>query len=182
MRVRSCGTPPASGSWSATPDHQGPRAPRHRRTVHGAGGREGRGAGPHKDYVLLDCTHLGAEVLETKLPDITEFARTYLGVDPVFEPVPVMPTAHYAMGGIPTNVNAEVLRDNTTVVPGSTPPASARASRCTGRTASARTRCSTSTCSASGPAATRSSTSRAPTSRRSPTTWPAPCAACSSSP
>ena len=79
---------------------------------------EGRGAGPHRDYVLLDCTHLGAEVLETKLPDITEFARTYLGVDPVYEPVPVMPTAHYAMGGIPTNVAAEVLRDNTTVVPG----------------------------------------------------------------
>jgi succinate dehydrogenase / fumarate reductase flavoprotein subunit len=79
---------------------------------------EGRGAGPHKDYVLLDCTHLGAEVLETKLPDITEFARTYLGVDPVVEPVPVMPTAHYAMGGIPTNVKAEVLRDNDTVVPG----------------------------------------------------------------
>ena len=68
--------------------------------------------------MLLDCTHLGAEVLETKLPDITEFARTYLGVDPVYEPVPVMPTAHYAMGGIPTNVAAEVLRDNTTVVPG----------------------------------------------------------------
>ena len=79
---------------------------------------EGRGAGPHKDYVLLDCTHLGAEVLETKLPDITEFARTYLGVDPVVEPVPVMPTAHYAMGGIPTNIKAEVLRDNDTVVPG----------------------------------------------------------------
>jgi succinate dehydrogenase / fumarate reductase flavoprotein subunit len=79
---------------------------------------EGRGAGPHKDYVLLDCTHLGAEVLETKLPDITEFARTYLGVDPVTTPVPVMPTAHYAMGGIPTNVKAEVLSDNDTVVPG----------------------------------------------------------------
>jgi succinate dehydrogenase / fumarate reductase flavoprotein subunit len=79
---------------------------------------EGRGAGPNKDYVLLDCTHLGAEVLETKLPDITEFARTYLGVDPVVEPVPVMPTAHYAMGGIPTNNDAEVLADNETVVPG----------------------------------------------------------------
>lgn len=79
---------------------------------------DGRGAGPHKDYVYLDCTHLGAEVLETKLPDITEFARTYLGVDPVVEPVPVFPTAHYAMGGIPTNVKAEVLADNTTVVPG----------------------------------------------------------------
>ncbi len=79
---------------------------------------EGRGAGPNKDYVLLDCTHLGAEVLETKLPDITEFARTYLGVDPVHEPVPVMPTAHYAMGGIPTNIKAEVLADNDTVIPG----------------------------------------------------------------
>ena len=79
---------------------------------------EGRGAGPHKDYVYLDCTHLGAEVLETKLPDITEFARTYLGVDPVTEPVPVMPTAHYAMGGIPTNNNGEVLQNNDAVVPG----------------------------------------------------------------
>jgi succinate dehydrogenase / fumarate reductase, flavoprotein subunit len=79
---------------------------------------DGRGAGPHKDYVLLDCTHLGAEVLETKLPDITEFARTYLGVDPVTTPVPVMPTAHYAMGGIPTTNNAEVLSSNTTPVPG----------------------------------------------------------------
>ncbi|MGB3414458.1 MAG: succinate dehydrogenase flavoprotein subunit [Microbacteriaceae bacterium] len=80
--------------------------------------QEGRGAGPNKDYVYLDCTHLGAEVLENKLPDITEFARTYLGVDPVTEMVPVYPTAHYAMGGIPTNVNAEVLADNTTVVEG----------------------------------------------------------------
>ncbi len=79
---------------------------------------EGRGAGPNKDYVLLDCTHLGAEVLETKLPDITEFARTYLGIDPVTEPLPGMPTAHYAMGGIPTNVDAQVLKDNTTVIPG----------------------------------------------------------------
>jgi succinate dehydrogenase / fumarate reductase flavoprotein subunit len=79
---------------------------------------EGRGAGPNKDYVYLDCTHLGAEVLEKKLPDITEFARTYLGVDPVTEPVPVFPTAHYAMGGIPTNVQGEVLRNNTDVIPG----------------------------------------------------------------
>jgi succinate dehydrogenase flavoprotein subunit len=79
---------------------------------------EGRGAGPNKDYVLLDCTHLGAEVLETKLPDITEFARTYLAVDPVKEPVPVYPTAHYAMGGIPTNIHAEVLRDSDHVIPG----------------------------------------------------------------
>ena len=74
--------------------------------------REGRGAGPHKDYVLLDLTHLPAEQIDAKLPDITEFARTYLGVDPITEPVPVFPTAHYAMGGIPTNVNTEVLSDN----------------------------------------------------------------------
>lgn len=80
--------------------------------------REGRGAGPNKDYVLLDLTHLPPEVIDEKLPDITEFARTYLGVEPYTEPVPVFPTAHYAMGGIPTNVEAEVLSDNNTVVPG----------------------------------------------------------------
>src|ERR1700742_2119773 len=80
--------------------------------------REGRGAGPNKDYVLLDVTHLGEAVLEAKLPDITEFSRTYLGVDPVTEPVPVFPTCHYVMGGIPTNVRGEVLRDNDTVLPG----------------------------------------------------------------
>ena len=79
---------------------------------------EGRGAGPHKDYVYIDVRHLGADVLEAKLPDITEFARTYLGVDPVKELVPVYPTCHYVMGGIPTTVTGQVLRDNTTVVPG----------------------------------------------------------------
>jgi len=80
--------------------------------------REGRGAGPNKDYVLLDLTHLEPAVIDAKLPDITEFARTYLGVEPYTEPVPVFPTAHYAMGGIPTNIKAEVLRDNNTVFPG----------------------------------------------------------------
>ena len=80
--------------------------------------REGRGCGPNKDYVLLDLTHLPPEQLDAKLPDITEFARTYLGVEPYTEPVPVYPTAHYAMGGIPTNIDAEVLRDNEHVVPG----------------------------------------------------------------
>ncbi|WP_395725275.1 FAD-binding protein [Nakamurella sp.] len=80
--------------------------------------REGRGAGPNKDYVLLDVTHLGAEVLETKLPDIAEFSRTYLGVEPLDEPVPVFPTCHYVMGGIPTNITGQVLRNNTDVVPG----------------------------------------------------------------
>ena len=81
--------------------------------------KEGRGVGPKKDYVLLDLTHLDPHVIETKLPDITEFARTYLNVEPLKEGVPIVPTAHYAMGGIPTNINAEVLRDHTgQVVPG----------------------------------------------------------------
>lgn len=80
--------------------------------------REGRGGGPNKDHVFLDLTHLEPAVIDAKLPDITEFARTYLGVEPYTEPVPVFPTAHYAMGGIPTNIKAEVLRDNDTVVPG----------------------------------------------------------------
>ncbi|NEM91292.1 succinate dehydrogenase flavoprotein subunit [Galbitalea soli] len=80
--------------------------------------REGRGAGPNKDYLYLDITHLEPAVIDEKLPDITEFARTYLGVEPYTEPVPVLPTAHYAMGGIPTNTNAEVLQSNTEIVPG----------------------------------------------------------------
>ncbi|GMA32171.1 succinate dehydrogenase flavoprotein subunit [Litorihabitans aurantiacus] len=80
--------------------------------------REGRGAGPNKDYVLLDLTHLEPAHIDAKLPDITEFARTYLGVEPYTEPVPVYPTAHYAMGGIPTNISTQVLRNNDDVVPG----------------------------------------------------------------
>ncbi|WP_062519800.1 succinate dehydrogenase flavoprotein subunit [Demequina silvatica] len=80
--------------------------------------REGRGAGPHQDYVLLDLTHLEPAHIDEKLPDITEFARTYLGVEPYTEPVPVYPTAHYAMGGIPTTVQGEVLRNNTDTVKG----------------------------------------------------------------
>ncbi|KMM47334.1 fumarate reductase [Cellulomonas sp. A375-1] len=80
--------------------------------------REGRGAGPNKDYVLLDLTHLEPAHIDAKLPDITEFARTYLGIEPYTEPVPVYPTAHYAMGGIPTNVEGEVLRNETDVIKG----------------------------------------------------------------
>ncbi|MFE6553087.1 succinate dehydrogenase flavoprotein subunit [Streptomyces sp. NPDC057746] len=80
--------------------------------------REGRGCGPEGDHVYLDLTHLPPEQLDAKLPDITEFARTYLGIEPYTDPIPIQPTAHYAMGGIPTNVEGEVLTDNTTVVPG----------------------------------------------------------------
>jgi succinate dehydrogenase / fumarate reductase flavoprotein subunit len=80
--------------------------------------REGRGCGPEGTYVHLDLTHLPREQIDAKLPDITEFARTYLGVEPYTEPVPVYPTAHYAMGGIPTTVDGEVLASNDEVVAG----------------------------------------------------------------
>ncbi|MFG3252346.1 succinate dehydrogenase flavoprotein subunit [Streptomyces sp. NPDC048172] len=80
--------------------------------------REGRGCGADKDHVYLDLTHLPPEQLDAKLPDITEFARTYLGIEPYTDPVPIQPTAHYAMGGIPTNVKGEALLDNTTPIPG----------------------------------------------------------------
>src|SRR6266705_154782 len=81
--------------------------------------RQGRGASPDGDYVYLDVSHLDPKVIDAKLPDITEFARTYLGVEPKREGVPIQPTAHYAMGGIPTNVRAEVVADaSNTVVPG----------------------------------------------------------------
>ncbi|MEN6519883.1 MAG: succinate dehydrogenase flavoprotein subunit [Armatimonadota bacterium] len=80
--------------------------------------REGRGV-EGKDYVYLDLTHLGRDVIEKKLPDITDFVRTYLGIDPVEKPIPIQPTAHYAMGGIPTNVDGCVLIDEkNTVMPG----------------------------------------------------------------
>ena len=80
--------------------------------------REGRGIGGG-DFVHLDLTHLGKEVIDSKLPDITEFARVYQGVEPITQPVPVTPTAHYAMGGIPTDVESRVVIDEkNTVMPG----------------------------------------------------------------
>jgi succinate dehydrogenase / fumarate reductase flavoprotein subunit len=81
--------------------------------------REGRGIGENKDYVHLDLTHLPPEQIDAKLPDITDFVRTYMGLEPKTELIPIQPTAHYAMGGIPTNVNAEVVVDSdNTVLPG----------------------------------------------------------------
>jgi succinate dehydrogenase / fumarate reductase, flavoprotein subunit len=80
--------------------------------------REGRGI-EGLDYVHLDLTHLGREVIDAKLPDITEFARVYQGIEPITQPVPITPTAHYAMGGIPTDVEARVVIDErNTVMPG----------------------------------------------------------------
>ena len=71
--------------------------------------REGRGCGPKGDYVLLKLDHLGEEVIEKRLPGIREIAKTFVGVDPVKDPIPVVPTCHYLMGGIPTNMHGQVL-------------------------------------------------------------------------
>lgn len=84
--------------------------------------REGRGVGPHKDHVLLHLEHLGAELLHERLPGISETAKIFAGVDVTKEPIPVLPTVHYNMGGVPTNIHTEVLRptreNEDAVVPG----------------------------------------------------------------
>ena len=84
--------------------------------------REGRGLkgdGSADDYVFLDASHLGRAVIAAKLPEISDFCRTYLGLDPAAEPIPVQPTAHYAMGGIPTDDRGRVIIDDAgTVVEG----------------------------------------------------------------
>jgi succinate dehydrogenase / fumarate reductase flavoprotein subunit len=84
--------------------------------------REGRGVGEHKDHILLDLTHLGPEVIHEKLPGIAESARIFANVDVEKQPIPVIPTVHYNMGGIPTNFHGEVVQlrngDPDAVVPG----------------------------------------------------------------
>ncbi|POA99530.1 succinate dehydrogenase flavoprotein subunit [Chromobacterium sinusclupearum] len=70
---------------------------------------EGRGCGPNKDHVLLDITHLDPEVIMSKLPGIREISIKFAGVDPIKAPIPVVPTCHYQMGGIPTNYHGEVV-------------------------------------------------------------------------
>src|SRR5882757_3129202 len=83
---------------------------------------EGRGCGPQKDYILLHLEHLGAELLHQRLPGISETARIFAGVDVTREPIPVLPTVHYNMGGVPTNLHGEVItiRDGNpdAIVPG----------------------------------------------------------------
>ena len=83
---------------------------------------EGRGCGPDGDHVKLKLDHLGEDVLESRLPGICELSRTFAHVDPVKEPIPVVPTCHYMMGGIPTNVNGQALTvdsaGNDSVIPG----------------------------------------------------------------
>jgi succinate dehydrogenase / fumarate reductase flavoprotein subunit len=84
--------------------------------------REGRGVGPQKDHIHLHLEHLGPEVIRERLPGIAESSRIFAGVDVTREPIPVLPTAHYNMGGIPTNYHGEVIRpkdgDPDAVVPG----------------------------------------------------------------
>jgi succinate dehydrogenase / fumarate reductase flavoprotein subunit len=83
---------------------------------------EGRGCGPNGDHVKLKLDHLGEDVLESRLPGICELSRTFAHVDPVKEPIPVVPTCHYMMGGIPTNVHGQALTvdasGNDAVIPG----------------------------------------------------------------
>ena len=70
---------------------------------------EGRGCGPNEDHILLKLDHLGAEVVHKRLPGVTELSKTFAHVDPAIEPIPVVPTCHYMMGGIPTNINGQVI-------------------------------------------------------------------------
>ncbi|TMH16061.1 MAG: FAD-binding protein, partial [Betaproteobacteria bacterium] len=71
--------------------------------------KEGRGCGPHKDYVMLKLDHLGPEVIMKRLPSIREIAIKFANVDPIRDPIPVVPTIHYQMGGIPTNIHGQVV-------------------------------------------------------------------------
>ena len=73
---------------------------------------EGRGCGEKGDHVMLKLDHLGEDILNAKLPGILELSRTFAHVDPVKEPIPVVPTCHYMMGGIPTNVHGQALTQN----------------------------------------------------------------------
>ena len=120
--------------------------------------REGRGCdGPWGPHAKLKLDH-GKEVLESRLPGILELSRTFAHVDPVKEPIPVIPTCHYMMGGIPTKVTGRALTVNEkgedVVIPGCSPWAKSPAYRCTAPTAWAATRCSTRWCSAVPPACT----------------------------
>ncbi len=128
--------------------------------------KEGRGCGPNKDYVLLKLDHLGAETIHKRLPSVYEIGVNFANVDITREPIPVVPTIHYQMGGIPTNIHGQVVTSKAgSTTPWSTactPSASAPASACTAPTGWARTRCSTCWCSAG---------------RRATTSWNLPAAA-----
>ena len=82
---------------------------------------EGRGCGENKDHVFLKLDHLGADVLNAKLPGICELSKTFAAVDPIYEPIPVVPTCHYMMGGTPTNIHGQAFKissSNNDYIPG----------------------------------------------------------------
>ena len=112
--------------------------------------REGRGVGPNKDHIYLHLDNLPPETLAERLPGISETAKIFAGVDVTNEPAPVLPTVHYNMGGIPTNLKTQVVRDNVgtgTVVPGLLASGEADVLLSTEPTAWAQSRSSTSSCS-----------------------------------
>ena len=126
--------------------------------------KEGRGCGRDADHLLLKLDHLGAEVIKKRLPGIREIAIKFANVDPIHDPIPVVPTVHYQMGGIPTNFHGQVVapekRDPRKSCRAFMPPANAPAFPCTARTAWERTRCSTFWCSVALPAIRSSKISR----------------------
>ena len=130
--------------------------------------RAGRGI-DGKDYVYLDVRHLGRKMIDEKLPDITDFVRVYQGIEPYTEPIPIQPTAHYAMGGVPTDIAhpGRSATRRTRWCRACTPPARRPACPSTAPTGWARTRWWTCWCSAGGPGARWRSTSRASGCRRS---------------
>ena len=133
---------------------------------------EGRGCGPDKDHVLLDITHLAPENIMKRLPGIREISIQFAGIDPIKAPIPVVPTCHYQMGGIPTNYKGQVVvpqgENNNAPVRGFYAAGNVRVRRCMARTGWGPIRCSICWCSANQPAKPWSRTSSAAICRSSP--------------
>jgi succinate dehydrogenase / fumarate reductase flavoprotein subunit len=113
---------------------------------------EGRGCGPNKDFVLLDITHLDPATIMKRLPGIREISIQFAGIDPIKAPIPVVPTCHYQMGGVPTNYKGQVVAADGRRSRASTPPAKWPVLRCMAPTGWEPIRCSTCWFSASLPA------------------------------
>jgi succinate dehydrogenase/fumarate reductase flavoprotein subunit len=133
--------------------------------------REGRGVGPHKDHIWLHLDHIDPKILHERLPGITESGKIFAGVDLTRQPLPVVPTVHYNMGGIPTSSPSAPTATPRRWCRGCSRSARPRASASTGPTGSARTRSSTSWCSAAPPgiACARRSSQALRTNRCRPT-------------
>jgi succinate dehydrogenase / fumarate reductase flavoprotein subunit len=109
--------------------------------------KEGRGCGPDKDYIVLDMTHLGAETIKKRLPSVLEIGHNFANVDITRERIPVVPTIHFQMGGVPTNVHGQVVApkdgDPNAVVDGLYAVGECSCVSVHGAAATGRTRCST---------------------------------------